>query len=145
MTASISHALNQTPESVITTIDTINAHRGWPGRLAAPCPGHMSSPHEPIDGIEVTIGAPQVEFRIADVLVGAGPKWRAIGNAYVECHLPHSTPTDPYVSALHQDGALNAFQLHLLTHHGTHHWDCTSWARDTWCRLCQTGTRRPAV
>jgi hypothetical protein len=56
----------------------------------------------------------------------------------VRCLLPHASPlTSQYVTALHQGGALNAFQLHLLTSHGTHSYACQSSHRDRRCRICR--------
>lgn len=129
------------PELVVAALDAINARVGWPRGRPDPCVGHMVSDHRPVDGIDVSMGSEAVEVRVAGVLVGAGKRWSAIGNAYIRCLLPHTWPDNDWVSALHQGGAINAFQLHLLVLHGTHRYSCSSLSpRDRWCRICQSAT-----
>ncbi|PRX66184.1 hypothetical protein B0I32_106320 [Nonomuraea fuscirosea] len=137
MTWNSGPCIDDVPEAVVTAIDAINAQLGWPGGRPAPCVGHMVHDHRPIDGIDVTLGSERVEITVAGVTVGTGRRWPAFGNAYLKCHLPHTWPHDPHVAALNQGGALNAFQLHLLTLHGTHCHGCTSVARSEWCHLCR--------
>ena len=123
---------------VAQAIDDINTRNGWPRSRPEPCAGHMVSDHRPIDGISVATVGDQVEFRIGAVVVGAGNRWRGWGNAYVRCLLPHSSGEGHPVSAgLHQGGALNDFQSHLLSEHGTHRYTCQEWNKDQWCRLCR--------
>lgn len=130
--------LSTTPDKVIAALDAINARKGWPGASPEPCAGHMVHGHRPIDGIDVT-EAKLIQVRVAGVVVGVGQPWRAIGNAYVKCLLPHEagSVTDPYSVGLHQGGALNDFQGHLLAEHGTHHYKCKSLRFTDRCSLCQ--------
>lgn len=142
MTWNSGPCLDSVPETVTAALDAINARLGWPRRRPEPCAGHMVHEHQPVDGIDVTIDATRVEVSVAELVVGVGDRWGGIGNAAVRCILPHaSTPHSPYVSALHQGGALNAFAHHLLVTHGTHSYACcASWStRDRWCRICREG------
>ncbi|MDP9843345.1 hypothetical protein [Streptosporangium lutulentum] len=124
---------------VTAAIDEINARLGWPGHRPEPCAGHMVHEHQRIDGIDVS-GGGVVDVAVAGITVGTGERWGGIGNASVRCLLPHTSQLDsPYMTGLHQGGALNAFQHHLLVTHGTHVYGCRSWwaPRDRWCRICQ--------
>ncbi|MEV4748977.1 hypothetical protein AB0K21_21585 [Streptosporangium sp. NPDC049248] len=131
-------AFTSVPQEVIDAIDAITTERGWPRQRREPCVGHMVSEHRPVDGIDVSINTTHVEIRVAGLLVGIGKRWGAIGNAYIRCLLPHAPFEDAYASALHQGGAINDFQHHLLTTHGTHGYDCSRlMRRERWCRICQ--------
>ncbi|MFC6883448.1 hypothetical protein [Actinomadura yumaensis] len=135
------------PPNVVAVLDAINARLGWPRDLRTPCPGHMTRQHKPIDGITVTAHGDHphrhVEVRVADVLVGTGACWTGSGNAGVRCLLPHGNGlTDPWSVALHQGGALNEFQLHILTEHSTHGDHCHNFRRSDHCHLCQAHHQR---
>lgn len=133
--------LEVVPEPVAAGLDAINARLGWPRQRPSPCAGHMVSEHRPVDGIDVSIDGTSVEVSVAGITVGTGKHWGGLGNASVFCLLPHTSRIeDPWVTALHQGGALNAFQHHLLVRHGTHRYECGSlWPRDRWCRICREG------
>ncbi|MEV0617650.1 hypothetical protein AB0I81_30315 [Nonomuraea sp. NPDC050404] len=142
MTWNSGPCIDPVPETVVAVLDAINARVGWPGGRRAPCVGHMVSDHRPIVGIDVDLGDEFVEVRVAGVLVGRGKRWTAIGNAYIGCLLPHTWPDSSSVSALHQGGAINAYQLHLLVLHGTHRFGCSSLYRRDRCPVCQGRTTR---
>ncbi|GAA1624353.1 hypothetical protein GCM10009733_021280 [Nonomuraea maheshkhaliensis] len=138
MTWNSGPCIDSVPEEVVTALDTINARLGWPRGRPHPCAGHMVPEHQHIDGIDVAIGSESVEVRVAGIMVGNGARWKAIGNAYIRCLLPHTTAFDErWVAALHPGGAINAYQSHLLSSHGTHSYACTSLARRNRCRICQ--------
>ncbi|TDD32191.1 hypothetical protein E1286_43855 [Nonomuraea terrae] len=141
MTWNSGPCVDDVPEAIVAALDAINAQVGWPRGRPDPCVGHMVSDHRPVDGIDVSVGRRTVHVSVAGVTVGVGPRWGGIGNAAVRCVLPHASALDsPWVTALHQGGAINAFQQHLLTLHGTHRYSCSFLSpRDRWCRICQAG------
>ncbi|MEU6719854.1 hypothetical protein ABZ897_51085 [Nonomuraea sp. NPDC046802] len=143
MTWNSGPCIDDVPEAIVAALNAINARVGWPRGRPDPCVGHMVSDHRPIDGIDVSVGREVVQVSVVGVMVGNGPSWGAIGNASIRCLLPHDPDSIayPWVTALHQGGAINAFQSHLLSSHGTHRYSCSSLSpRDRWCRICLGGT-----
>jgi hypothetical protein len=129
-----------TPPQVIDAIDAINERAGYPRFRLIPCYGPMVHQHEPVDGVDFVYGD-VVQCVIAGIVVGTARPHPGWGNAHVRCLLPHTRPghLSPYIAAgLHEGGAFNAFQLHVLTSHGTHGEQCLSLRRADRCRICQT-------
>ncbi|MBO2461712.1 hypothetical protein [Actinomadura violacea] len=138
---------------VVAAVDKVNGWLGWSGGQLAPVAGHMVRRWESVEGIETArMHTETPEFWVGGMLVGVAGAHSGVGNHSVRCVIPHPhAGFEPQEQvALHEGGAWNAFQLHLLTRHGTHHEGCASFRRTDRCPLCggreqrKDQPRRPA-